>query len=339
VAKKPSSSPAALSADHLIVALIGKEPFLQSEYTSQLKDLLTAKHGEVEPFRFDGAQTTLAAVLDECRTFGLMVQHKVVIVDQADEIIKEENRPLMERYAAAPCESATLVLRCDKWYKGKLDALIEAVGIIKKCEPPSPADAITWSIKRCAKRHHATLERDAAELLVERLGADLGRLDMELAKLASNAGSADGKPGTINIKTVRDLVGMTREEEVWTVQTALLNPNPAAALQSLHEAIEISGHHPTLVTYACLDLARKLHGASRGLRGGENPWQLAGKLKLWPESKKEAILAVAKRGDPSRLAGLLKAAVDADRRQKTGQTNGPRALEVLALKFAEALAG
>lgn len=337
MAKKPSTSPTALSADHLIVALIGKEPFLQAEYTSQLKDLLIAKHGEVESFRFDGHQTTLAVVLDECRTFGLMVQHKLVVVDQADEIIKEENRALMERYASAPCESATLVLRCDKWYKGKLDALIEAVGIIKKCEPPSIPDAIAWATKRCAKRHNATLERDAAELLVERLGPDLGRLDMELAKLGASAATPDGKPGTINLKAVRDLVGMTREEEVWVVQSALLNPNPAAALQSLHEAIEISGHHPTLVTYACLDLARKLHGACRGLRAGESPWQLAGKLKLWPESKKEAILAVAKRSDPSRLSGLLRAAVDADRRQKTGQTEGPRALEVLALRFAEAV--
>jgi DNA polymerase III delta subunit len=229
------------------------------------------------------------------------------------------------------------VLRCDKWYKGKLDTLIEAVGIIKKCEPPSIPDAIAWSIKRCTKRHNATLERDAAELLVERLGPELGRLDMELAKLGAAAASADGKPGTIHIKAVRELVGMTREEEVWVVQSALLSPDPAAALQSLHEAIEISGHHPTLVTFACLDLARKLHGASRGLRAGENAWALAGKLKLWPESKKEAILAVARRSEPSRLAGLLKAAVDADRRQKTGQTEGSRALEVLALRFAEAV--
>ena len=112
------------------VVLIGKEPFLQAEFTSQLKDLLTARHGEIESFRFDGAggnsQTSLAAVLDECRTFGLMVTHKLVIVDNADELIKEDNRPLMERYASAPCQSATLVPRCDKWNKGKLDALIKA---------------------------------------------------------------------------------------------------------------------------------------------------------------------------------------------------------------------
>jgi DNA polymerase-3 subunit delta len=315
------------------VVLIGKEPFLQGEFTAQLRDLLAAKFGEIETFRFDGAQASLATVLDECRTFGLMVQHKMVVVDQADEMIKEDSRPLMERYASAPCDSATLVLRCDKWYKGKLDDLIQAVGVIKRCEPPSPGEAAAWAVKRAAKRHHGTLERPAAELLVERLGADLGRIDMELAKLATNAGATPEAPAAITVRAVVDLVGMTRDQEVWVVQTALLDPDPAAALNALHEAIQVSRHHPTLVTYACLDLARKLHGAARGLKAGENPWQIGNKLKIWPDSKKEAVLAAARRSTPGKLAALLRDAVEADRKQKSGQAEGTRALDALALRF------
>lgn len=337
VAKKPASAAASgpLTAEHRIVVLVGKDPFLQGEYTAALKEALIKQHGEIDTFRFDGPATTAAAVLDECRTFGLMQQHKLVVVDAADQLVKEENRPLMERYAAAPCESATLVLRCDKWNKGKLDALIEAVGVIKQCEALTAQQAAAWAGKRCQKRHNATIQPVAARMLVDRLGTELGKIDMELAKLAAHVGSEPGKPGTITTEAVEQMVGMGREEEVWVVQSTLLSAGPEQALACIRDALDVSRHHPTLVTYACLDLARKLHGAARGLKAGANPWQLAGKLRLWGDSK-DAILAAAGRADPVRMSALFREAVEADRRQKTGQADPVRSLEALALRFAHA---
>lgn len=352
VAKKPESS-TPLSAEHRVVVLIGKEPFLQGEFTAQIRELLTKAHGEIDVFRFDGSSASAAEVLDECRTFGLMQRHKMVVVDAADALLKGADdddggrsrrrggRELFEEYAAAPCEAATLVLRCEKWNKGKLDGLIENVGVIRHLEAPTPAVAASWAIKRAQKRYGATLERDAAALLVERLGTELGRLDTELAKLALMSLGEDAKENanpTITADLVRGVVGLSREEEVWSLQTVLLQPSRVAVLTRLHEALDVSGHHPTLVTWACVDLARKLHGAARGLRAGENPWALARTLKMWG-SAQEAVMAAARKADPARLSGLLKAGVEADWRQKTGQTEPRRALEMLALRFPEALAG
>src|SRR5207253_8118234 len=65
-----------------------------SIYTLSLHDalpiceLLTKAHGEIDSFRFDGASASAAEVLDECRTFGLMRQQKLVIVDNADALLK-----------------------------------------------------------------------------------------------------------------------------------------------------------------------------------------------------------------------------------------------------------
>jgi DNA polymerase III subunit delta len=349
VAKKPDPS-APLSADQRIVVLVGKEPFLQGEFTVQVRDLLTKAHGQIDVFRFDGASASAGEVLDECRTFGLMQQHKMVVVDNADAMLKGADdegargrrkgpRELFEDYAEAPCDAATLVLRAEKWNRGKLDGLIENVGVIKHLEAPTAAQAVSWAIKRSQKRHNANLERDAAELLVERMGPDLGRLDTELAKLALLAAGPDAKAdqaATITRALVTEVVGLSREEEVWVLQTALLNPSRAAALSRLHEVLDVSGHHPTLVTWACVDLARKLHGAARGLRAGENPWALTKTLKLWGAAQ-DAVFSAARKADPDRLAGLLKSAVEADWKQKTGQSDPQRALETLALRFSEVL--
>jgi DNA polymerase III delta subunit len=88
-----------------------------------------------------------------------------------------------------------------------------------------------------------------------------------------------------------------------------------------------------------MDLARKLHAAGRGLREGADPWALAGKLKLWPLERKEAVLAAAKRVDASRLRELLRRAVEMDQRFKSGLGDADRGMEVMAVRFAGAGTG
>lgn len=347
VAKKSVPS-GPLTADCRIVVLAGKEAFLQGEYTAQLRELLGAKFGEVDTVRFEGAAAAMADVLDECRTFGLMQQHKLVVVDSAEQLVKEDNRPLLERYASAPSENATLVLRTERWYPGKLDKLIEQVGTILKCDAVSAQTAASWAVKRAEKRHGAKLTPEAAATLVDRIGTDLARLDGELTKLALAAGAGlkdggrDARPTqdavSISMRDVVDLVGETREEEAWAVQETLLSGDPEASVRHVRMILDNSrrdAHVP--LTWAMVDLARKLHAASRGVREGMNPFALGNKLKLWPEDRREAVLAAARRAEPRRFAGLLKTAVEADARGKSGLGDPDRTLERLALAFADVL--
>lgn len=338
MAKKVQSQ-GELTAKTPIAALIGKEHFLQLEHTATLKALLERAHGEVAYFRFDGQSAQLADVLDECRTFGLMAQYKLVVVDNADQIIKEDNRPLMERYAQSPCESATLILRTDKWHAGKLDDMIvSSGGAIIKCEAKTHYEASAWAVANCPKRHKASIEQKAAELLVNRIGTDLGRLDTELEKLAVSATTADGKPASITMKHVADMVGLTREEEAWVVQDTLLSGNAAASIGHVHTILDNARRDANIpLAWACLELARKLNAAAQGVQQGMNPWQLGNKLKIWPDSRKEAIFGIARRVPPRRLAFLLQHAINADFKQKSGGGDPDRLLEVLAYRFAQTL--
>lgn len=316
-----------------MVLLAGKELFLHGEHTERLREALREAHGEVDVVRYDGATVEPAAVLDECRTFGLMQQHKIVVVDQADQFVKETHRPMVERYVTSPSDAATLVLRAETWHKGKLDAMIEKCGIIVRCEPVTSGEASRWAVARCAKAHGTTLEPEGASLLVERLGTDLGRLDSELAKLALNAMTPGGKPGQVTAALVGELVGRSREEEVWVIQSALLSRDPAVAIGAVRDAIEVSRHPTVLVSWACVDLARKVHGAAQGLAAGARPFDLVRGLRLWGSSQ-EAVLSAARRVEPRRAAALLREAIRADVRQKTGVGEPQRILEALALRFA-----
>ncbi len=356
---KPGGA-AALDASRRVVVLFGPEDFLRTQFTVQLRQALEAAHGQVDVFQLDGASVQAADVLDECRSFGLMATHKLVIVDQADQFVKEGTRAVLERYAEKPSENATLLLRSEKWRAGNLDEIIESHGgLLLRCEPPMIKDERgkdigpdldkiqRWAIARAAKRHAANLERDAAEMLVMRIGASLGRLDTELEKLAVAAGAESGKTPerdasgefatkdlpSITTELVSRFVGMSREEEVWDIKQRLLTGSAEEILANVRDLIEVSRHPPTLITYAMTDLAKGLHGASRALRSGANPFQVAGKLKIWGPGR-DTILQVAKAIRPEQAYSLFRACLDADRRQKSGLGDGERTVERLALQFA-----
>jgi DNA polymerase-3 subunit delta len=317
------------------VILHGPELFLHVLHTQALREALARAGGQVDEVRFDGQSASPADVLDECRSFGLMAPRKLVVVDNADQLVKESARPLFERYAQNPCEMATLVLRATRWHPGRLDELVAKVGAVVRCEPPGPEEAVDRAVELARSRHNARLERDAAVALVERVGPDLGLLDSEIEKLATAATQPD-QPGSASVITpalVSALTGRTREEEVWDIQQALLSGDAAQTLARLRDMLVISRHPTPALSWAFMDLARKLHSLSRAIHAGRNPWSLRQTLRLWGPSA-DRITEVSRRVDPDRALRLFRAAVEADARAKSGYGSAERGLEVLALRFA-----
>lgn len=330
----------------------GPDAFLRSAYTDRLRDAIEKSGTAVDLIRFDGRTCVPAAVLDECRSFGLMAQHKLVIVDDADEFLKESGddddapalpgkrgvakattRSMVEAYVKSPTEGATLVLRAAAWRPGNVDKLIPAVGIIEVCEPPSHQDAVNALLRRAKSKHGCALEPDAAELLVERLGVDLGGLVQELAKLAAFVGEG----GTIGVGEVRELVGLSREDEAWDLQPVLFSGDADAAVTKLRELVEVSRVPELLLRLVLIDSAKKTHSFARGFAQGVPTNVLARSNWIKGAALGAAVQAAARRVPPPVLAGLLERAVEADFRGKTGQGDEVIALESLVVEFVGAV--
>lgn len=331
MAKKSASR--APNADDRVIAIVGKELFLRSQYTAMLRSALSEAHGEFDSFVFDGNTVDAAEVLDECRSFGLMASHKLVIVDDADSFVGAETRPLLERYAENPNEQATLVLRGAKWTKGNLDKAIEKVGVVIKCDSVDETTAQRWIMARTSKHHKSEIDARTAAQIVQRLGTDLGRIDTELGKLAIAAGTGNA----ITADLVNQLVGMTREEEAWAIQEFLLSGDASRILSELRVILSNApkgAHVP--VAFACTDLARKMLGIAEGMKQGASVQGLAKEMKLWGPSR-DPILHAARAMGPQRARKLFDACIDADRSMKSSGTDPVRRLERLAVEYAQAL--
>ncbi len=319
------------------MVLAGKELFLRQQYTSMLRSALEEAHGEIDSFKFEGGSVEIAEVLDECRSFGLMSSHKLVIVDDADALVSEHTRPMLTRYAEDPCDQATLLLRGATWRPGNLDKAIEKVGVVVKCDQVEAPMALRWTQARASKAYGSSIGQREAAMLIERLGVDLGKIDAELGKLATAAGQTEGKGNPISADLIMEMVPLTREEDnPWVIQEPLLSGNPEYTLKQLRIVLENSGKSTAVpVSYACIDLARKLVGVSEGAASGQNLNTVAKELKLWGPGR-DAIMRLSKRIKPQAARELLEASVRADMDIKRS-ADPVRTLEVLALRFASAV--
>jgi DNA polymerase III delta subunit len=328
MAKQPTFTPS------MRMAIIhGKEPFLMSRYTNDFEEILATQFGDVDRVVFDGATVDLATVLDEVRTFDLLMRHKLVVVDNADVFLvakdseKKSNRQAMERYAQAPVDSATLLLRATTWRPGKLDKEVAKNGIVFKLQNLSEHDSIRWCIGRCGKEHDCTLDPQAAQLLVQRIGVSLTRLDAELGKL-----SAKVAPATEVTKAdVVEMVGLSREEQAWEIQSILLSGNSGAAMAKLGELLDISRQPRELLMWSVVDLTKRLSAAASMLQNGASPSQIRSSLKLFGDGGNR-ILTLAKQRTPLQLANLYTEAVAVDARTRSGVLDGRRGLELLTMR-------
>ena len=335
MARRAASKAPTLGPDTRICVLHGPEQWLKSRYLTDLRKALDEAHGETETFSFDGNNASLADALDELRSYALMQHHKIVLVDNAQDFVKE-HRQALERYAEAPVDHATLVLRSDSWNKGKLDKLIAKVGAVIKCEPLKPAEAKSWLVKRCQAEHGKAIEPAAAALLVDRMGSELMPLDSELAKLALMV--QPGEP--IERGLVEQVVGKSSDEKAWEVQEAVLtglsSRSSGQALAKVRELVDLAGQAEVLVMYFVADLVRKLNVAVLMKQAGMPDGVIGKELKLWGP-RQQLFMGVLRRMDPKSLAGTFDDVLEADRRSKSGLGSSRRNLECFCIRLADTI--
>jgi DNA polymerase-3 subunit delta len=224
-------SPGTKSGPKPVYALVGSDGFLQLQKLSAIARLLPR---DAQRFDLDGDRATLAEVLDEVRSFAMFGSGKLVVIRNAEAFITRF-REHLEDYLAAPCDSATLVLRVEKLpATQRVYKLISKMGRIEDCNAPAdPRSLAKWAIEQAKSAHRVTIAPDAAALLVELVGNDLGRLDSELEKLAIGS---DGRP--IDAKSVSGGVTFQREQEMWAMTNELAAGRPADALRRWRQLVQ-----------------------------------------------------------------------------------------------------
>lgn len=200
-----------------IYLLHGEESFLIDEAAELLEATIVEENAK--PFDQQilyGTDHDARNIIEQLMLFPLLATRRLVIVREAQLL---DNLKDLDSYAAKPAPSTILVL-C---YKGKsLDKRLKLYDGIKKNGFILAADAlkenqvISW-LMQTAKGLQIKLEHEAADALIELIGGDISKLYPELKKLQG----IHTKSGSVSRTEIIDLVGLSRDYNVFELQGAL----------------------------------------------------------------------------------------------------------------------
>lgn len=183
--------------------------------------------------RFVGKEATLQSVSDELHTVSMWGDRRLVVVDNADDFVTKY-RPGLEKLVDKPAKKSVLVLDISTFPKTtKLYKLVSAKGLEIDCSELKGPQLLKWLQETTKETYGQVLARDAAALLMELIGDELGMLDSELAKLASYVGAK----GKIEVDDVKSLVGGWRTETTWAMADAARDNDLDFALTALDQLL------------------------------------------------------------------------------------------------------
>ena len=301
-ATKPNSGPLPP-----MVVIAGEELFLRDQF---LGDVRRAIFGTEDPgmgwVRLDAGSlggSPMAVILDEVRTPSMFAPRKVVVVDPADALFKRGGaegaddddrmtpREMLENYLESPVEGATLVLVTSTWLKTtRLHKALDKRGGIKSAEPIKDHQAAAWAMRRAKEAYAKTLEPAAAERLADLIGADMQRLDNELAKLSLYAPAAPA----ITIKAVEALVGFQHEQQIWDMIGALSAKDAPEALRKIDELWAMDPKIEYSATGAVFSWVHQVLKARELVDRRLPDAQISKELRLWPPDRAQKVISLAR---------------------------------------------
>ncbi len=180
-----------------------------------------------------GKEVNMGSILGNARKFPWMADRQVVIIKEAQEVSDlESNSDLLVKYLQNPLQSTILVFA----YKHKkldgrkqLNKVFTETALLLTSEKLKDWQLNDW-ISNLLKEKGLQARPDTVHLLAEFLGNDLSRIDNEIEKLRINL-----KPGeVITTDLVMEYIGISKEYNVFELQTAIVKRNVEKAYRIVH---------------------------------------------------------------------------------------------------------
>jgi len=211
--------------------LHGEEPYFIDQVSNFVEDkvLPEAERGFNQTVLY-GKDTEVMTVLNAAKRYPMMAEYQVVLVKEAqdmkwgrDDDDKKTINPLLS-YLENPLPS-TIVVFCYKY--GKFDKrkktykAIEKNGVVFESTPLYDSKIPSW-IEGFAAGKGYKIDQQASAMMAEYLGNDLSKIANELEKLMLNVSAGQ----TITMQHVQDNIGISKEYNVFELQSALSRKDP-----------------------------------------------------------------------------------------------------------------
>ncbi|MDR0609247.1 MAG: DNA polymerase III subunit delta [Planctomycetaceae bacterium] len=322
-----------------ICVVFGNDPFWKFHAVRTLRDqVLSEEDAEFSLTRFEGDSVKFIDVLREVATHAMFGgDRRLVIVEDADSFVTKY-RAELEEYTEKPSGQAVLLLLLNSFPSNtRLFSRVTETGLAIEASSLPEKEIPKW-IVRWSKQHHKTpCDPDAAEMIFQRIGAEHGLIDQELAKLALMVAPKE----KITTTLVEKAVGSWRSQSTFEMLDLALAGQTAAAIRQLDQLL-LAGENAVGILAQIAPTLRKFAAATQLILDGEKhgkkitpaaALEQAGVNRYYIEKKSEKQLKMLGR---YRGAKLLNWLLQADLDLKGASRNDPRIiLETLIINIAD----
>ena len=243
---------------HPLYVVHGDEDFLRRLVLQAIRTAVLGEEGaEFSLSTHAGEKATYAAVVDELHTVPFFGDRRLVVVENADPFVTQY-RAALEKLVGDLPSTGSLVLDVKMWPSNTRLAKMVSSAATLVCKAPAVARLPAWCVQWAASQHQKPITADAAALLVELVGSEMGLLDQELLKLALYVGQRK----RIDVEDVDQLVGRSRAENVWKIFDAIGTGDAKGALTILDRLLD-QGEEPLRLLGAFSLQLRQLAQAAR----------------------------------------------------------------------------
>ena len=212
-----------------VYLLMGDEPYYPDLVCSAIIDnCVEESFKDFNEYVFYGADTDADTVVSAARQYPMMSDRILVVVKEAQ--LMKDIEPL-QYYCQQPLDSTVLVVLM---HKGRADSRKAFYKSVQKCggaivDSPSLKDyAIADWIVKYFRSRSLTITPDAAALMGESTGTELGTIVVETDKLVKNL------PEGVDMVTVQDIeknVGISKQFSVFELNRELAARNAAKTVR------------------------------------------------------------------------------------------------------------
>ncbi len=212
--------------------LMGEEPY----FIDRLGDLLAESLLNESERAFNqivvyGKDADGGTVVNLCRQMPMMGGRMVVIVREAQQLKKLE---LLAGYAKQPAASTVLVLCHKEKNVDKRTPFYKACaerGTVFESVPPRDYEIGGW-LGDFVRSKGLTMDAKATAMLIDHLGADIGKIAGELDKLAT---SLPEETKNVTADHIEQYIGISKEFNIFELNKALSERN-------FYQAMQIADH-------------------------------------------------------------------------------------------------
>jgi DNA polymerase-3 subunit delta len=314
--------------NELIYVIAGEDESLVNLNCQQLLDkLIEPSQRATGLFDADPNRVSISEILDELRTAPFLSDKRIVLIKRADKFISN-NRDLLEKYFDNPSPTGILILTVNSWdARTKLAKKLANSGKLITVTQPKGQQLQRCLIDYARQAHDKKLTQNAAEILVEFAGDELPRLYSEVDKLAIFADAEK----VVDVSHIESLIGHNRIYGAFAVIDACLAGDAAGAISRLRNMFAEDRSAEYTVVGAFAFHFRRMFNAKVLLKEGHNPYEIAGKLRIW--GNKDGFFTMLGRMSLEQIGAALQKLAAIDYAIKTGQTKAEVAIEQLVLEL------